>query len=188
MNGATACSPLPSIDIIKIATSLPWNSSCAFCTEGISATQVCHHVAQKRTTTTLPWREVKAREAPWESGNEKAGAGRCWFGGSGRKVSSAGATVAVARSPHTNRPLSMIMHVGGILSTAISFQALVEAVMATSIDNAGEERNGCFDRRLPWWQWCRADQKVCRLTTGPSDGACLAHPPAQPAPARLQRS
>jgi hypothetical protein len=49
--------------------------------------------------------------------------------------------------------------------------------VATSIDNAGEERNCCFDIRRSRWPWCREDQRAYWLATGPSDAACLAHPP-----------
>jgi len=46
--------------------------------------------------------------------------------------------------------------------------------MATSIDNAGEERNCCFNIPMSRWPWCREDQRAYWLATGPSDGACLA--------------
>ena len=41
-------------EIASTTTSLGRNRWCAFCTEGISVTQVCHQVAQNRITTTLP--------------------------------------------------------------------------------------------------------------------------------------
>ena len=64
-----------------------------------------------------------------------------------------------------------------ILSTPVSFRTIVYACMATSIDNAGEESNRCFDTRLSRWLWCCEDQRAHGLATGPSNGNCLAHSP-----------
>jgi len=84
--------------------------------------------------------------------------------------------VAIARKPLTNSPLSIVLHLGARLRTAFSFTIVVEASMPPSIDNAGEERNCCFDRRISHWPRCRDDQQAHWETTEAPDGAGLAQP------------
>src|SRR6266850_6721610 len=75
MYGLTAFSPLPSIEIGRMTTSLSLSVSVTLCTEGFSRWQVGHQVAQNRTTTTLSFRADASNPLPCRPGSENAGIG-----------------------------------------------------------------------------------------------------------------
>src|SRR5207249_9294170 len=62
----------------RTSSPLPRKSRWTFWTGGNSSRQVVHHVAQKKSITTLPRRSARLTVLPARSGSEKAGAA---FGG-----------------------------------------------------------------------------------------------------------
>src|SRR5262249_31536674 len=73
MNGFTSFAPPSSIEIVRILIFLPWNSVKALCTEGISALQIVHQVAQNRSSSTFPRKSPEWTVLPLRSARLNAG-------------------------------------------------------------------------------------------------------------------